>query len=312
MAESQNPRVDDELLDNTSDELDANIFWNISACRLVKKKDINIGWQAGDNKVSCCIMPNGESVLCCQPEGALFILNKDLTVKQKINLTDDPRADTDKGINEHQPYQVAMLDNKRVVVSVPSAKLLQIISIMPTVELGLEISLKYSGYELACNNTNIYVSTDNLNKWSAFVCGGIEILSDVGHVIKTIQLFETPERIFVQSDGNIIYQPEERNCLKYVTKDGVITATYPFPGFRSDSVFDKQGHVLQFDNDKICVRSIDGKQQKVVCQGAGSTTQGTLQYESSSVHGKQLLRCCLFRDSYRRGYTELELYNLDY
>ena len=56
----------------------------------------------------------------------------------------------------------------------------------------------------------------------------------------------------------------------------------------------------------------DGKQQKVVCQGDGSTTQGTLQYASSSVHGKQLMRCCLFRNSYQRGYTELELYNLDY
>ena len=307
MADFQNPRADEELVDNTSDELDANIFWDISSCSLVKKATIPLENQFGTGqRVACCIMPNGESVVCCDPEEAVYILNKDLSVKQRINLTDDPLADTDKGKTKHQPYQVAMLDNKSVVVSVPSAKLLQIISIMPTVELGREISLKYSGYELACHNTNIYVSTQNLNKWSAFVCGGIEILSDVGHVIKTIQLFETPERIFVQSDGNIIYQSGVNEYLKYVTKDGVITAKYPVSGFRSDSVFDKQGHVLQFDNDKICVRSIDGKQQKVVFQGDGST----LQYTSSSVHGKQLMRCCLFGDSYLRGYTEL--YNLDY
>ena len=207
-----------------------------------------------------------------------------------------------------------MLDNRRIVVSVPSTKLLQIISVMPIVELGREISLNYSCYAVACHNTNIYVSTDNLNKWSAFVCGGIEILSDVGHVIKTIQLFETPERIFVQSDGNIIYQPYGQTCgvneyLKYVTKDGVITAKYPGSGFRSDSVFDKQGHVLRFDDDKICVRSIDGKQQKVVFQGAGSTTRGTLRSASSSIHGKLLMHCLRRIEN---GVVELELYSLDY
>ena len=65
---------------------------------------------------------------------------------------------------------------------------------------------------------------------------------------------------FVQRDGHIIYQPYGQTCvnecLKYVTKDGVITAKYPGSGFRSGSVFDKQGHVLQFDDDKICVRSM--------------------------------------------------------
>ena len=299
MAESQNPRVDDELLDNTSDELDANIFWDISSCSLVKKGTIMIENRLG-LRVACCIMPNGESVVCCQPEGAVFILNKDLTVKQILRLTD---------ATQHQPHQVAMLDNRRIVVSVPSARLLQIISVMPIVELGREISLNYSCYAVACHNNNIYVSTDNLNKWSAFVCGGIEILSDVGHVIKTIQLFETPERIFVQSDGNIIYQPEGQYCLKYVTKDGVITATYPVSGFRSDSVFDKQGHVLQFDDDKICVHSIDGKQQKVVFQGAVSTTRGMIRPASSSIHGKLLMHC-VRRDN--NGVVELELYSLDY
>ena len=299
MAEFQNPRVDDEIVD------DANIFSDISSCSLVKKATIPLGRLPGivfDSKVSCCIMPNGESVVCCNPGGAVYILNKDLTVKEKISLNPT-------GTTNHQPYQVAMLDNRRVVVSVPSAKLLQVISIMPTVELGREISLKYSGYELACHNTNIYVSTDNLNKWSAFVCGGIEILSDVGHVIKTIQLFEKPERILVQNDGNIIYQPEGQYCLKYVTKDGVITAKYPVSGFRSDSVFDKQGHVLQFDNDKICVHSVDGKQQKVVFQGAGSTTRRMILPASLSIHGKLLMHCVRRDDN---QLLELELYNLDY
>ena len=300
MAEFQNPRVDDEIVD------DANIFWDISSCSLVKKVTIPLAFRGQgyfDSKVSCCIMPNGESVVCCQPEGAVFILNKDLSLKQRINP--NPTGTT----NHHQPNEVAMLDNRRVVVSVPSAELLQVISIMPTVELGREISLKYSCDKVTCHNTNIYVSTHNLNRWSAFGCGGIEILSDVGDVIKTVQLFETPERIFVQSDGDIIYQSCVNKCLKYVTKDGVITAKYPVSGFRSDSVFDKQGHVLQFDDDKICVRSIDGQQQKVVFQGACSTTRGTIESASSSIHGKLLMHCVRRNDDQR---VELELYNLDY
>ena len=125
---------------------------------------------------------------------------------------------------------------------------------------------------------------------------------------------------FVQRDGHIIYQPYGQTCgvnecLKYVTKDGVITAKYPGSGFRSDSVVDKQGHVLQFDDDKICVHSIDGQRQKVVLQGAGATTQGKLEHSSASKHGKLLMRCCLLRDNDHlrsRRYTELELYNLDY
>ena len=108
MAESQNPRVDDELIDNTADELDANIFWDISSCSLVKKATIPIENQAcslenllgEENKVSCCIMPNGESVVCCNYEGAVYILNKDFTVKQVLRIT---------GATQHQPHQVAML-----------------------------------------------------------------------------------------------------------------------------------------------------------------------------------------------------------
>ena len=89
MADSQNPRIDDELVDNTSDELDANIFWDISSCSLVKKGTLPISRDilGGGNKVACCIMPNGESVVCCNAEGAVYILNKDLTVKQIIRLT---------------------------------------------------------------------------------------------------------------------------------------------------------------------------------------------------------------------------------
>ena len=306
MAEFQNPRVEEEIVDDT------NIFWDISSCSLVKKATIPLDFRRRgyfDSKVSCCIMPNGESVVCCNPEAAVYILNKDLTVKQKINLNPT-------GTTNHQPYQVAMLDNRRVVVSVPSAKLLQVISIMPTVELGREIFLKYSCDEVTCHNTNIYVSTQNLNKWSVFGCGGIEILDDCGDVIKTIQLFETPKRIFVQSDGNIIYKPSGQQYLKYVTKDSVITDKYQVIDFYSDSDFDNQGHMLQFDDDKICVHSIDGQRQKVVLQGAGATTQGKLEHSSASKHGKLLMHCCLLRDIIKEGKyidgIELKLYTLDY
>ena len=65
-----------------------------------------------------------EARIYCILDGALFILNKDMSVKQRINLKDDPISDINSGITYHQPYQVAMLGNRINVVSVPSAKVL--------------------------------------------------------------------------------------------------------------------------------------------------------------------------------------------
>ena len=73
----------------------------------------------------------------------------------------------------HKPYGIALLDNHRVIVTVPSAKVLQPITITPNVNLEEEMILRITPYDVVCRNRKLSVSTDDLNQWSVFSCGGI-------------------------------------------------------------------------------------------------------------------------------------------
>ena len=160
-------------------------------------------------------MPNGQAVLCNGMKCCVQIIES--TSPQVVEIS-----------CAHEPYGITLLDKDRVIVSVPSAKVLQPISITPGVQLGKQILLKIAGYNVICRDKKFYVSTDNLNEWSGFICGGIQVLAQNGDVLQNIQLFERPSNFCVDTDGIILItylkpkQPTARHVLVHRQPNCVI------------------------------------------------------------------------------------------
>ena len=252
--------ADYELVESSSEELTGKSFRHFTSCSLVKCSDLGYHQKLTplqQYSLGCCLMSNGEAVLCDNLDCSVKVVDTNMNIKLKISLT---RDNQDGKI--HEPYDVALLDDRRVVVSIPTAKTLQLLSIIPAVELGREIILKYACYGVACYNNNIYVSTDNLNRWSCFVCGGIEVLSEKGDVIKTIQLFERPDQIFPLKDGNIMYTVHGKEQVKCVGRD-----SSKLPKFLGDRncIMDEEGNQLCCYGNSVLIRQSDGK-DKILLQ----------------------------------------------
>ena len=251
--------ADYELVESSSEELTGTSFRHFTSCSLVKCSNLDYVqhlYPQQQYSLGCCLMSNGEAVLCDNVDCSVKVVDTNMNIKLKIPLTKDNRDG-----QFHTPNDVALLDDRRVVVSIPTAKILQILSVIPAVEVGREIVLKYACYGVACYNNNIYVSTDNLNRCSCLVCGGIEVLSEKGDVIKTIQLFERPDRIFPLKDGNIMYTVHGNNQLKCVAGD---SSKIPACLRDRNCIMDEEGNQLCCYGNSVRIRQSDGKDKKLL------------------------------------------------
>ena len=251
--------ADNELVERSSEELTGKSFRHFTSCSLVKCSNLDCFKNLihlHPNSLGCCLMPNGEAVVCNIGDYSVTVVDTNMNMKLQL-----PRKMSSGG-PVHPSNDVARLDDRRVVVSIPTAKILQILSVIPALELGREIVLKYACYGLACYNNNIYVSTDDLNRWSCFVCAGIEVLSENGDVIKTIQLFERPDRIFPLNDGNIMYTVHGKKQVKCVGRD-----SSKIPEFLGDRncIMDEEGNQLCCYRNSVLIRQSDGK-DKILLQ----------------------------------------------
>ena len=72
----------------------------------------------------CCFMPNGELVICDKPNQLVQTYNTIFSNQGSVFLT-------------ASPHDIAALDNKNVVVTVPEHKILQLIQVLPKRQKGI-------------------------------------------------------------------------------------------------------------------------------------------------------------------------------
>ena len=235
-------------------------FWNIKACELQKQNSSPYRQTSRNNKVfmsdwgfNCVLMPNGQAVLCNGFTCSVQITDSD---KLKVVFNINFRSSNNEESVTYEPYGMALLDKDRVIVSVPSVKVLQPISITPHVQLEEEMTLKIAQYDVICRNRKIYVSTDDLNEWSAFICGGIQVLSLHGEVLQNIHLFERPRRFCVDHDGVILLtQTKLKQCPIRQLKDkrGIKCA-----------VCDDEGNIMMSSLNEVLVAKSGSQETKTL------------------------------------------------
>ena len=116
--------------------------------------------------------------------------------------------------------------------------------------------LRIACYALVCHDKKIYVSTDDLNKWSCFVCDGIQVLSLNEEVLQNIQLIQRPRRFCVDNDGKIPF-----NCI---TPKNINVCQINVPKAPDCFVCDDEGNILLSSGNEVLVVKSDGTENKIL------------------------------------------------
>ena len=227
-------------------------FWNIKTCTFQEQYQPYFGNEWYDKRFTtdwgfgCVLMPNGQAVLCNGMKCCVQII--ELTSPQVVEIS----------CAHEQPYGITLLDKDRVIVSVPSAKVLQPISITPGVQLGKQILLKIAGYDVECRDNKFYVSTDNLNEWAGFICGGIQVLAQNGDVLQNIQLFERPRNFCVDNNGVVLVNAMKRkNNYEIIRHVSVLRQP-------NCVIMDDDGNVMMSSSNEVLVVKSGGTETKTL------------------------------------------------
>ena len=236
-------------------------FWNIKTCTLQGQLNLSYGnvqyyneHFASDWGFGCVLMPNGQAVLCNGIECSVKILDK---VQRKSVVTDIPLK-CPEGYGKYKPYDIARLDKNRVIISVPSAKVLQPILIIPHVQLEKQMNLKIVPYNLVCYNNKIYVSTDDLNEWACFVCGGIQVLAQNGDVLQNIQLFQRPRLFCVDNNGVVLVDTVKSKTSLANTRHLSV------PRLMNRVIIDDESNIMLSSCDEVLVVKTGGTETKTL------------------------------------------------
>ena len=249
-------------------------FRSIKSCSLLKETEM----------VNCsskvCMLPDGRIVYHFDRRGCLNILDKDMTTIKVLVI---PPYKGDASV-DFSSLDVAVLDTKRVVILISvlasvetknyrtdeNVNIIQMVTLMPNVELGREIKLKYTCKKIACFNNKIYVYSPDLPKSSCFRCAGIEILNLNGDVLKTIQLFEQLSCFCPNKDGDIVYfgtryvNGINKHFFKCVTKEGVEVYNSSCSVQPKFATIDIEGNIMILASENIAVLKADGSQMHVL------------------------------------------------
>ena len=199
-----------ENKDGYSDEADGGMsksFWNIKTCTL--KNEVILNADRMSTAVSrCCLLQNGQAVVCFSSIRLLRVFNKDMKARYDVHLD---------GI----PFDVAVFNRNGVIVTIPDAKTIHFITVIPGLKLEHDIKLDQNCYGIRSYGEEIFTCvSDEKQRVNA-----LQILSEKGTLIKNIPF---PESVFARyiclsADGSkIFYSEHSAKCVDIVcvTRDG--------------------------------------------------------------------------------------------
>ena len=243
---------DDDVECGSSDigsELVVQSFADIRSFSVVRKVEVNDYIDLSN----ACFLPNGDIVLCS--EKGITILDMKMDVKVQIYPQN----------NYSEPKHTAIVDNRTFVVSIPTRKYLQLVSVTPSVKIGRGIPLNCFCEGLACYKKHFYVYTRSLEETSCFVFSGIQVLSPVGRLLKRIDMFDYISCFDISRDGNVLYYGHkpwniEKKVFKCVKSDGDIVFEIPEKEAPNALTVDEDGCTITFEQTpgKITVRKSKG------------------------------------------------------
>ena len=207
----------------------------------------------------------------------LEILDKDMTNIATLKL---PRGKSDGQFKIYDVIDVtsfdsAVFDSKRVAILVSGQRTLlsgenenfdcfQLATLIPAIELGHDIYLRYRCRKIACHNNKIYVYTPDLCK-SFIECPGVVIMASNGDVLHTVQFLQDLTCFCPDKNGDIVFfgsrNREEKHFIKCVSKEGKELYKHSCSVQPTSMVPDTEGNLLVLHSSgNITVLKSNGSQ----------------------------------------------------
>ena len=211
---------------------------------------------------------------CFVPNGQIFLCDKS---NSKLKLFDEVSGNVRYEIPcERPPYDVAVVDDTKIVISIPSGAHIQFVDIKPGVKLQQQINVKGNCYGVEVYEDDIYVCIANQANCDpsaatdeSLFCG-IKILSLTGDVKHTIPHTGPgkPNYISLSKDGTKIYYSggtERQAFLSCITKEGYGLFKYSEQILQNPRSFivDKEENIIIVDSktNKLHVIDASGRSQ---------------------------------------------------
>lgn len=185
----------------------------------------------------CKFMPNGDLVLCDyeSKHQKLMLLNNGLEVKDSLKLCSNP-------------WDVSVVDNNNVIVTLPKQKKLQFVQVFPSLKAGRVIELDRKCYGIAVDGNEIYITCHDDGQ------GEVRILDTDGSMMKILsdhkgEPFQTPEYLTVSKISKKIFVTDQKaSTVTCMTRDGDIVYHY-----KDDELEDPEGLFVDGgDNIFVC------------------------------------------------------------
>ena len=233
-------------------------FSHIAACQHLQQKMVDKWSRSGFGEITgLVLLSDGQAVICQPSKRQLRVLDKNWETKLNLQM---------KSYTNYSKYStdcmaVALFDRKRVAVAISCTwqrtegeleenTFINIITVSPSVKLGPEMKRKYRCGNITCFNNKIYCYAYDLNISTMICCPGIEILSQTGDLLKTIELFDQVSCFCPSKDGSIIYfgsrmvENSVSTFFKCVTADNTEVFQYSTSLQPKFAVSDTQGNVI--------------------------------------------------------------------
>ena len=252
--------VDSELdvgVDATTVNTQTKSFLDIKSCSVVTEADVRV---LSDDKVpyiyGCCWMPDGQVILCDFDNSNIKILDKDFKIKFTA-----PCASA--------PFDVDCINETSAVVTLPSAKALQFISVKPGFKFQQKRDLNLNCKGACAHGKNIFVCIDESEPSKT----GVKVLNLNGDDVSFISHLGSgdPRNLCVTTDGTKIYYTggsDKSFFIKCVTKDGYGIFSVSSSDLKSPRgiVHDERNNIMICDFRKKCVQIInaEGKCGKIL------------------------------------------------
>ena len=206
----------------------------------------------------CAFLKNDELLLVDHQNYSLKLLDRDLVFKNSFVLSPD------------LPWDVSVVDNNTVVITLPKQKRLQFIQIFPSFSRGSCVKFDKKCYGIALLAGNIYVTCHD-NSWKKkgedWTPGEVCILDLQGNEIRKIEgsnddrlRFIKPNYVAVNRDGSTIFVSDKHtDTITALTATGDILFQYTSPCL-GDLWSIKQMYIDSQSNILVCGLGTDNVQ----------------------------------------------------
>ena len=237
----------DEAQDEGNEDETTRSFLKLKSCTAIKTVDPQVRSDKGRLWITgCCWLPDDKGIVICDygsMNKTLKILDKDMNVTFTATCSSDP-------------FDIALINEKSAVVTLPCTKEIQFIEIKPGFKLKEKKNISFEGFGVGVHNQYIIVCVSESST------KGVKLLTLAGDDTSFIPYLgtRTPTKLCLGPGGSIYYTGGSGNDVytNCVTVDGhgIFSVSSQSLNDPAGIVSDEEGNVLVCDESKKCVQII--------------------------------------------------------